>query len=894
MIGIMLAGTIAGAGVVGWSMRTAMHELRTDWQQQNYMTITKSLARQGLHDALGYGGFIHNFNTYTLGRDDRLVPLLQRDLIRAREGIAFYRNLRVSQAERDALARLEAVIERYAGALDAVRSAIANDRSSLEVADLARVDDQAALDALDFLQNVLTQEQWAAIDASADSISHLLQLLVLATLIVPVLITTGVAILWLQRRLVLAFNESVRQRCLLQAIFDSAPDAMVITDDDQRIAFCNAAAAGVFGHREEALQGRAFADLFAADAEAEHCTAGAAPCPDLGGGCGSSLFRYRRQNGEEFFGETRCRPVVDEFSDTAGWLCLVRDVTEREATRKQLIKLSQAVEQSSASVIITDPAGIIEYVNPKFTEMTGYEAGEALGRAVQDILPDEEHKEVDKRLWATLRAGRPWRGELEAKRKTGDRCWRQVSISPIFADDGRITHYVAVEEDITLRKQYEDRLIVQATTDMVTALPNRVLAADRLAQALSRGRRQGLKTAMLFIDLDHFKNVNDTFGHAGGDLLLQLAGKRIRQCVREVDTVARLGGDEFAVILPELHVSGDAERVACKILNAFASPFQIIDGEVMVTTSIGITIAPDDGDDPAILMRNADAAMYRVKNIGRNSFEFFTESLNQQIKRRLGIERQLHLAQERGEFMVHFQPIVSAKTGAVLGAESLLRWRNAELGFTAPQEFIAVAEDTGRIVGIGEWVLRQVCRQFRTWLDDGLPLQRISVNVSGRQLRSPAFVDTVRSALDGCGLPAENMELEITEGVLLTDLPDVWNTLHRLHEIGVRLSLDDFGTGCSSLSHLRRFPVDTLKIDRSFIRDLDNDPADVRLVEAIIALGHRLDLEIVAEGVETASQLKFLQSAGCDLIQGYFYSAPLPAVPFAESVRRGTTALAKT
>jgi len=419
----------------------------------------------------------------------------------------------------------------------------------------------------------------------------------------------------------------------------------------------------------------------------------------------------------------------------------------------------------------------------------------------------------------------------------------------------------------------------------VTGLPNRVLALDRLEQALARGLRQSHKVGLLFIDLDRFKYVNDTLGHHTGDHILKEAGARIRRCLRAADTVARLGGDEFTVILPDLQLGIDVEPVAQKILESFGQPFHLGGREIFLTPSIGITIWPDDGDLPDELMRNADTAMYRAKEMGRNNFRFFTPELNERALARARMEHQIRHALERNEFELHYQPLVDLATGRIVRAEALLRWRNDELGQVSPEEFIPLAEEIGLITPIGEWVLRTACRQAMAWRREGLCPERISVNVSSRQFRGLSLFDTVVGILDETGMPPTGLELEITENLLMADIPEVIDGLHRLDDLGISLSVDDFGTGYSSLSYLRRFPVSVLKIDKSFVKDVATDSDNATLVEAIITMGRSLKLEIVAEGVETVAQMGFLRQRGCDYAQGYYYSRPAPTADFRRLMR---------
>ncbi|MDX9860787.1 MAG: EAL domain-containing protein, partial [Rhodospirillales bacterium] len=594
-------------------------------------------------------------------------------------------------------------------------------------------------------------------------------------------------------------------------------------------------------------------------------------------------FRGHRRDGTLILLEAQVRLV--NWQGAPAIQSTVIDITEHRRTLDNLRKLSQAVEQSPASVIITDTTGAIEYVNPKFVEVAGYTLEEILGKNPRILKSGNTPDEVYEALWRTVTAGHEWRGEMLNRKKNGEFYWESVSISPIKTPDGAITHFLAVKEDISLRKEYEKRLIQQANFDEVTGLPNRVLALDRLEQALARGLRQNNKVGLLFIDLDRFKYVNDTLGHHTGDRILKEAGNRIRCCLRAADTVARLGGDEFTVIVPDLQLGIDVEPVAQKILESFERPFHLGGREIFLTPSIGITIWPDDGYMPDELMRNADTAMYRAKDMGRNNFRFFTPELNERALARARMEHQIRHALDRNEFELHYQPLISLATGRIVRAEALLRWHNDDLGQVSPEKFIPLAEEIGLITPIGEWVLRAACRQAVEWRKEGLCPERISVNVSSRQFRGLSLFDTVVDILKDTGMPATGLELEITENLLMADIPEVIDGLRRLDDLGISLSVDDFGTGYSSLSYLRRFPVSVLKIDKSFVRDVAIDSENATLVEAIITMGRSLKLEVVAEGVETGAQMGFLRERGCDYAQGYFYSRPTPTADFLQLMR---------
>jgi len=577
--------------------------------------------------------------------------------------------------------------------------------------------------------------------------------------------------------------------------------------------------------------------------------------------------------------ETGVQLPFDENDEEVilGALGVFTDLNERKHAKDSLRKLSRAVEQSPASVVITDTGGHIEYANPKFLEITGYSLDEVIGRKPNILKSGHTPKADYDDLWQTISSGREWRGEFLNVRKDGRRYWEYASISPIKAADGTITHYIAVKEDISVRKEYEERLFHQANFDPLTGLPNRVLVLDRLNQGLSRARRENDSLAVVFVDLDNFKNVNDTLGHAEGDVLLKQAAQRLTDCVRETDTVSRTGGDEFVIVLPAMHQPSDVEFVARKIMEAFAKPFAIGSYDFHVTPSMGIAIYPGDGDDPSILLRNADAAMHLSKRKGRNAFQFFTPEINQHIVERMDLESRLRHALARDDLYLVYQPIIDSRTGGLVSVEALLRWNDEELGAVAPDRFISVAEETGLIIPIGEWVMRTACLQARQWRDEGVDLHRMQVNTSGRQVQGPEFVDIVRGALDDSGLPPGVLDLEITESTLMADVPAAAKTLEELRGLGVKLSIDDFGTGYSSLSQLRAFAVDTLKVDSSFVRDITADLDRTAIAEAIVVMGHSLGLTVTAEGIETEVQFEMLRAWGCDSVQGYLFSMPLVA-----------------
>lgn len=559
---------------------------------------------------------------------------------------------------------------------------------------------------------------------------------------------------------------------------------------------------------------------------------------------------------------------------------LMIDITERKTTELELKKLSLAVKQSPAAVVITDIQGAIEYINPKFTRITGYTLEEVRGRNPRILQSGNMPPEVYQNLWETISLGEEWHGELENKRKDGSFFWELASISPVRDKTGKITHFIGVKEDITERKRYEKRLHHMATHDELTGLANRTLLQERLNQSLQHAYGSNRQVAVLLLDLDRFKVINDSLGHDFGDKLLGAVAKRLSKSVRTGDIIARLGGDEFVVLLPEVDEASTAALVANKLLQCLSAPFVIDGREIIVTASMGICLSSPDSNDETTLIRNADIAMYRAKSAG-NNFAFYSPDMNRQIIETMELESALRLALEREEFCLHYQPIVDLASGRITGCEALIRWQHPSRGMVSPGDFIPLAEETGLIVDIGNWVLIEACRQAKAWQTAGLPPLVVSVNLSARQFRKDDLAQSVQLVLEQTGLDASLLDLELTESMIMDDSIGAVRTMQDLKKLGVVLSLDDFGTGYSSLNYLRRFPVDTLKIDRSFVGDVASDPSCASVTTSIIAIAHNLKLKTVAEGVENREQLAFLAGCGCDSYQGFVFSKPLSAQQFA-------------
>ena len=589
----------------------------------------------------------------------------------------------------------------------------------------------------------------------------------------------------------------------------------------------------------------------------------------------------------------RACSIAERAAGTAGQPRLYgacQDITERrraeEALRESEARFRAMAEHSADWIWSADAQGRYLYTNRRGAANLGYTVDEfrRLGAAL--VHPDDLR--LYRETWARATENREgWQNVvLRWRHRGGHYRSLESSASPTFDDRGQLNGFQGVDRDITERKLAEARIEFLAHHDALTGLPNRILLRDRFRHALATADRARTRVALLFLDLDNFKVVNDTLGHAAGDALLLAVVSRLGACLRESDTVSRQGGDEFILLLNDIPHLDVVERIARDILNKLSDPVEIEGHYLNASCSIGIAVYPEDGGDFDSLLQKADTAMYDAKDAGRGTFRFFDDTMNAQAHDHLLLQNRLHQALARNEFALHYQPQINADDGRVIGVEALLRWHNPELGDIAPARFIPVAEDCGLIVPIGVWVLNEACRQAQAWQQAGWRTLVMSVNLSALQLRRASLVDIVAAALAHSGLPPALLELELTESILLQDVANTLETVHRLKALGVRLSIDDFGTGYSSLSYLKRFDVDRLKIDQSFVRDVNSDPDDAAIVRAIIQLARSLRLGTIAEGVETRAQLDFLRQAGCHEVQGYLFSRPLAAPALEAYLRR--------
>jgi diguanylate cyclase (GGDEF)-like protein/PAS domain S-box-containing protein len=677
--------------------------------------------------------------------------------------------------------------------------------------------------------------------------------------------------------------EAQRSNQMLETVIDNIPQRIFWKDQESRYLGCNMAFARdaglaypeqVVGKTDHDLPWRALAD----EVRAHDIEVVSTGVPKMNFEVDLVIDGVHRTT------VTSKLPFTDSDGRVIGVLGSYTDITERKRADLALRLQSRALDASVNAILITGPTAagnLIEYVNPAFKRITGYDAAEVIGQDCRLLQRDDRDQEGIALIRQSLAANREVSAVLRNYRKDGALFWNQLFIAPVPNPDGETTHHIGVINDVTDLIRYQEQLEYQANYDSLTRLPNRNLLRDRLQHALIVSKRHHKGVAVVFMDLDGFKNVNDSLGHSVGDRLLTVVAERLARCTRTSDTVARHGGDEFVIVMTdtvdEQSLIAWMERVRASI----SEPVWLDGTELYVGCSMGASLFPQDGEDAETLMKKSDLAMYRAKDMGRNNFQFYQPEMNASAGARLNLERRLRRALRDNEFLLHYQPQVDMVTGQIVGMEALVRWRDPEVGLIPPSSFIPVAEECGLIGPLSEWVLREACRQNKAWQDEGLPPARVSVNLSARQFQQHDIVKLVTQVLEETGLEPQYLELELTESTIMRNAEEAVLMLNSLHALGIGLAIDDFGTGYSSLSYLKRFPVDRLKIDRSFVSDIGVSGDDETITSAIIALAHSLKLQVIAEGVETSAQLDFLKERACDEMQGFYFSRPMPrdAIP---------------
>ncbi|MGA7588991.1 MAG: EAL domain-containing protein, partial [Candidatus Sulfotelmatobacter sp.] len=691
-------------------------------------------------------------------------------------------------------------------------------------------------------------------------------------------------------------HKAIKRLQLQAAALEAAANSIVITDNTGTITWVNRAFTTMTGYSKEEAMGRT-PRLLKSDEQPEAYYAELWSTISSGKVWKGEIVN-RRKDGTTYTEEMTITPVSQgEGRDETQFIAIKQDISGRkqaeQALRRAEEKYRAIFEDAVIGIFQASADGRLLNVNRAFAEIHGYDSPEQMLvelsnlNAAAQLFVEPKRMDVLRQVLGEKELVRDF--ELDVYRRDRSERVVLVNVRAVRDASGNMLFYEGTVEDVTARKVAEERVQFLAYYDALTGLPNRTLLQDRLATALAGARRRKDKVALLFLDLDRFKLINDSLGHSFGDLLLQEVAQRLKKWAREQDTVARLGGDEFLIVLTGVKNIADAAVAADRMTKSMTAGFVVQGRPLNITCSLGISVFPEHGTNSETLIKNADAAMYFAKESGRNNFRFFTKDLSAQAVERLTLENSLRPALEKNEFFLMYQPQVDIGTGRIIGLEALLRWQHPNLGLVPPDKFIQIAENVGLIVPIGEWVLRTACSQARKWQDEGLPAVMVAVNISAIQFRQKGFCKLIRKVLDETGLPAKYLELELTESLLLDNADLMLSVVEELKAMGVTLAIDDFGTGYSSLSYLKHFPVSKLKIDRSFVRDVAVNPDDAAITTAIISMAKSLNLKVIAEGVEDEAQMSFLRAQRCDEIQGYYFSKPLAVDKVAEKLRGNTS-----
>jgi diguanylate cyclase (GGDEF)-like protein/PAS domain S-box-containing protein len=657
-------------------------------------------------------------------------------------------------------------------------------------------------------------------------------------------------------------------------LFENSPEAIVLLDLEDRVFDANRAFERIFDYSVEEARGQTINSLIVPEEGKEKASELSRKA--LSGGIIAAETVRRRKDGAPVEVTVLGYPIF-QGETQIGIFGIYSDITVRRQFERKLRLQSAAMDSAVNSIFITDADGRIIWSNRAFANLSGYSPQEVVGLTPEFLAPVEDtaRESLDPARWLHLRPREVWRAQIVNRSKSGELYTVEQTVTPLRDLRGEDSHFVVVQEDISERVRAQEQLHRMARHDFLTDLPNRYSFSEELKLELERAARTGGAIAVFVIDLDHFKDVNDTYGHPAGDDLLVAVSRRLRQTLRKSSTLARLGGDEFAIIQTDLEDPENARGLAMRVLTAFSEPFALRGQNVHASASLGISMCPPSEADARSLVKKADMAMYRAKSEGRGTFQFYEKEMDREVRQRMRLGQDLHTATENGELFLEYQPLISLDGNFIVGVEALARWQHPELGLVRPDQFIPIAEGSGLIIPIGAWVLETACAQAKTWSSEFDVDVPVAVNVSSIQFRDPHFVDTVKSVLHRTGLPPEQLQLELTEGTLMQATAKVEQALQSLGDLGIQLSLDDFGKGYSSLEYLRRLPLESLKIDRSFVQGVADNSPDPVIVSVVMALGKKLGLTVIAEGIETEEQCDFLSTEGCSFVQGFLFSRPL-------------------
>ncbi len=865
------------AGLLIWYAYTIfdrVHSLNDFWLDYRHNASTP-LAEHGID--YNVDAFTHHLKEYASQPDPALIGKIEDDINATYHAIENYQSINLSMEEQSLLMDLQRLVDHYRDQFQLTRMLVQQHQSAQEVARQVVMDESLLHNLLHRLYEISMTRSTEKASLTSRALIQTSDLVNQVMWMVPLVLFVALLMIIQLHRLVMTNKTASAAQHKLQAILAAAPDAMFNVDAQGRILHANPQASKLFGYSIAEFNCMLIEDLLPQGFRDQHQL------------LRSRYFKNPRlrtmAEGKDLIGLTKSGAQIPveislnyaNIDDQSIGIATIRDVSDRKQAEQAMRQAATVFENTDEAIVITDINNQIISANNAFQNISGYNRNEVVGRPAlfHCTLKDTG---MDKTIQAELEQGGQWRGELEACRNTGFAYPIWLSISAVKNEDDKVSSYIHVFSDISAFKKTEATLKHLAHHDALTGLPNRSMFKNELQAAISSSKRHNTHAALLFLDLDRFKIINDTLGHACGDQLLKIVAERLKECVRGEDTVARLGGDEFTIILREISHIEDAATVAEKIIRTLSLPTNIDGRSVVISTSIGISIYPNDAQDAEHLAQAADAAMYRAKEQGRNNHQYYSEELTRKAFERLTIEQGLRQALINKEFVLYYQPLCEVESGVMVGVEALIRWQHPEWGLVPPLKFIPVAEETGLIESIGEWVIEQACHDARQWRALGYPAIRISVNLSARQLLDKANLKRLESQIEALHLGSDqlHLELEITESDLRIAEQSI-DVLHHLKSLGVGLAIDDFGTGYSSLSRLKQLPIDTVKIDRSFVKDIPEDKDDMAIAATIIAMGHNLNLRVLGEGVETAEQLAFLKQNHCDELQGYLYSKPVPA-----------------